>query len=306
VIDPLLQDDEDDEAGAPDDRLSTALTTLKASDSWTDGTEQSFGGISWRPDLEMDGAVLHVHLADRLRPYVVRRLESAFSAGMEVHVACELNALYDDATLGDLVKVDPVIHVLNLTPTANVERAAGLLATLADRGIQVTVDTRKLLGREGLLLARASGTAPQRGRRFESLLVFMFSQVEHLDVVERNYRTETEELDAVIQLRATGGRIWATLGAPLILLEAKNWADPVPQAQVSAFRVKIQGRRGTVRIGFLIGASGFTSDALMQEIRFSAGDITIACLDLEAVEKWIDSEDPSDFLEVEVRRAMLR
>ena len=91
-----------------------------------------------------------------------------------------------------------------------------------------------------------------------------------------------------------------------MLLEAKNWADPVPQGQVSAFRVKIQGRRGTVRVGFLIGASGFTSDALMQEIRFSAGDITIACLDLETVEQWVESEDASAFLEAGLRRAMLR
>jgi len=44
----------------------------------------------------------------------------------------------------------------------------------------------------------------------------------------------------------------------------------------------------------------------MQEIRFSAGDITIACLDLETVEQWVESEDASAFLEAGLRRAMLR
>src|SRR5205823_14487629 len=118
-----------------------------------------------------------------------------------------------------------------------------------------------------------------RGRRYEAVIAFLLSQISDFDVVERNYRTQTEELDAVIQLRSTQGRVWTGLRAPLMLVEAKNWrTTSVGQKEVSTFRVKMLGRRGTVRIGLMFGASGFTSDALDQELRFSSEDLTIVCV----------------------------
>lgn len=52
------------------------------------------------------------------------------------------------------------------------------------------------------------------------------------------------------------GRVWASVAAPFLLVEAKNWSKRVDQQVVSVFRVKMQGRRGSVRIGLLCGASG--------------------------------------------------
>src|SRR5207244_881948 len=115
--------------------------------------------------------------------------------------------------------------------------------------------------------SQAGDSAQQRGRRYEAAVAFLLSQVDDFDVVERNLRTETEELDAVVQQRATQGRVWSGLGAPLILVEAKNWKEPVTQKEASAFRVKLDGRRGVVRLGLMFGAAGFTSDALDQELR---------------------------------------
>src|SRR5207245_466731 len=96
------------------------------------------------------------------------------------------------------------------------------------------------------------------------------SQVEDFYIAEVNLRTQTEELDVVVQQRATQGRCWATIGAPFILVEAKNWKENVDQREVSILRTKMQGRRQTVRIGLMFAASDFTVDAKQQELRFAA------------------------------------
>ena len=113
-------------------------------------------------------------------------------------------------------------------------------------------------------------------------------------------------LDAVVQQRTTHGRVWSGLGAPLILVEAKNWKIPVPQKEASAFRVKLEGRRGVVRLGLMFGANGFTSDALDQELRFASDELTIAFVRSEELDEWIAAPNGDKFLETLVRRAMLR
>ena len=53
------------------------------------------GHISWRPDLgSSDGQqVLHVHLAEELRPYIQRRLKMAVAIGKRVVVVAPLESL---------------------------------------------------------------------------------------------------------------------------------------------------------------------------------------------------------------------
>lgn len=96
------------------------------------------------------------------------------------------------------------------------------------------------------------------------------------------------------------------MAAPFLLLEAKNWSRRVDQQVVSVLRVKMQGRRGSVRIGLLCGASGFTSDAREQELRFASDNLTIVFLGPEELESWVEAQDTDDFLEGVIRRDMLR
>ena len=111
----------------------------------------------------------------------------------------------------------------------------------------------------------------------------------------------------MVQQRTTKGRVWSGLGAPLILVEAKNWKEPVTQKEASAFRVKLDDRRGAVRLGLMFGANGFTSDALDQELRFASDELTIAFVTPDELDAWIRAEDGGDdYIETLVRRAMLR
>src|SRR5688500_9607327 len=70
---------------------------IQVTDSeWQSGVTVELGGeLRWRPDLTKPAtAVLHVHLADRLRGYVLERLTAAASAGLQPHIALPIAALY--------------------------------------------------------------------------------------------------------------------------------------------------------------------------------------------------------------------
>lgn len=298
------------ESAAPtpgdDTELAGITDLIRGEDSaWEDGTVASFGTLSWTPDLvhRETGALLHIHRADHLRTHVTDRMRAATQAGKTVCLAVSLRHLYDEEMLRNIVEYDPRMFVIDGQRPKPLPR---LLACLADEGIQVSTETRSVLGRAGLALCGADGTADERGKRLEALLAFLLSQIEDFVVIERNYRTATEEIDVVVQQRATTGRCWATLGAPFILLEAKNRQERVSQADVSAFRTKMLGRRGSVRIGLMASTSGFTSDAEDQELRFALGDLTIAMLGPDRLDAWIEAEDHDGELESLISRAMLR
>lgn len=297
------------EAGPDREDVERIVESIRAQDGgWAIGEAQSYGSVRWRPDLmrEDTPAVLHVHVADRLRPYMTDRLRAAFVDGKEIHVALPLSALYDEELLLAVHELDPQIHLIG-PDEASAAAPGAILTVLCDQGVQVSPEARKALGAAGAELAGRDATTYVSGRRYEAVIAFLLSQIRDFDVVERNFRTETEELDAVVQIRATQGRVWTGMSAPLILVEAKNWkTTPVSQKEVSNFRVKMLGRRGTVRIGLMFGASGFSSDALDQELRFSAEDLTIVCVAPDELAGWIAADDVDEYVEGLVRRAMLR
>lgn len=275
--------------------------------AWVEGEAGAYGAMRWRPDLTRHDlpAVLHVHLAERLRPYVIDRMTAAHEDGHEVHLAVPLSGLYDEELLYTIHELEPQIHVIN-GDSLEVDAQAALLTVLCDRRINVTPKARSILSAKAVQLSQADGSPQLRGRRYEAVIAFLLSQVSDFDVVERNLRTDTEELDVVVQQRATQGRVWSGLGAPLILIEAKNWKTPVTQKEASTFRVKLEGRRGVVRLGLMFGANGFTSDALDQELRFASDELTIAFVRPEELDEWVAAQDGDEFLETLVRRAMLR
>jgi restriction endonuclease len=296
-----------EERAAPEvedvDRVSA--TIVAADGTWQPGRPGVYGAVTWRPDLARDDphSVLHVHLADRLRPYLVDRLRAAATAGHEVHVAMPLAQLYVEEVLDTLTELDAQIHAIDRDA---VSKPLPVLTALAERSIRVSTLSRQRLANLALALSRLAGSAPLRGRRFEALVLFLLSQVRDFRVVEHNYRTDTEELDGVIQQGATQGRVWATLAAPFLLLEAKNWSRRVDQQVVSVLRVKMLGRRGSVRIALLCASSGFTSDAREQELRFASDNLTIVFIGPEEIDAWVRATDPDEFLEATIRRDMLR
>jgi Holliday junction resolvase-like predicted endonuclease len=301
----------DDEFGAdetPDTPESDAVARAIAriDKRWKTKVVLELDGQRWQPDLarttSKQTALLHVHLAERLRSYALQRMELAFREGIEIHIALPLRQLYDEELLRQIVQVDPLIQVVD----EFVEKSPRLLACLADRGIVVSPNLRQELGIAGHTISQGKGSAAAKGKRLEALLAFLLSQVDDFRVVGRNYRTRTGEIDIVVQQLATTGRLWATLGAPLLLVEAKNRAAPLSQPMVSVFRSKMQTSRGGVRLGIMVAAGNITEDASLHELKFATENLTIAFMTKRELDEWIASTSPDDWLEGHFTRAMLR
>jgi Holliday junction resolvase-like predicted endonuclease len=310
-MDDASFDDEDGEgesepAGVPEaDAIARAIA--KVDKRWKANTALEFDGRRWRPDLVRtvgnQTALLHIHVAERLRSYALQRMRTAYAKKIEVHIALPLRQLYDEALLREIVDVDPLIHIIGEPPVKSPPR---LLACLADRGIAVSQDLRRDLATSGHTISQQKGVASAKGKRLEALLAFLLSQVDDFRVVERNYRTSTGEIDIVVQQLATTGRLWATLGAPLLLVEAKNRVEPLSQPMVSVFRSKMQTSRGGVRLGIMVAAANVTEDASLHELKFATENLTIAFMTKRELEEWIVAPEPDDWLERHFTRAMLR
>ncbi len=176
--------------------------------------------VSWRPDLVSPdcGAVLHVHLDTRLRSYVVARLRAASAQGIRVHVALRPEQLWSEGVLRALS--DSRASILILREGSDPGTPLPLLRALAEEQINMPSPLRTILGREGWAACRASGlTKHQKGRLLEALLGFLLAQVDDFRVVDYNLRTDTEELDVVVQVsRLRGERCWVLPNHPFITI----------------------------------------------------------------------------------------
>lgn len=282
-----------------------AKKLVEVDPAWEIESTIELGEHKWQPDLvRVDkSALLHVHVAERLRSYATERFGWAVESGVEVHVATTLGRLYDAELLEQLAAADALVHVLDASGAA--PKPKRVLALLADEGIRVAPPLRSVLGRHGFSFSQVDGSNDQRGKRFEALVAFLLSQVEGLSIFSRNYKTTTEEIDVVLQQREVGGRVWAIANAPFLLVEAKNHADGISQGMFSQFRIKMQTKRSTVRIGLMLSRTSISGAAVEQEARFSSDELTIVFLDGEAIEGWIEDADGTAHLERLISEAML-
>ena len=150
------------------------------------------------------------------------------------------------------------------------------------------------------------GSNNVKGKRFERFLAFLLDQTIGLEVVERNYRGDTDEIDLVVQIVRYTGSCWFQEGVPFILVEAKNRSEATSQHMVSNLIRRLQTKRGTARVGMLFTTSKFTQDATMEVVKIAEGTLTVALVTPEQIVEWIEAVDPSAYIESIVRHAMLR
>lgn len=290
----------------PDVTVDQVIERIVAGDSaWsTPEGPMKFGSMSWTPHLvhREKGALLHIHLSNQIRPFLIRRLEAARALEHRIHVVIDLASLYDEDTLTTLGSLDAEVHLLS---SSQLHNGRYLLALLADESVPVASDVRTALGKTAWEM-RQQGSAYEKGRRFEGLLAFLLAQIDDFKILERNYRGDTDEIDIVVQLDKISNRCWYSSGVPFLLVEAKNWQTAVPQKELSAFIFKISTKRGRCKIGIFVGASGFTSDAELQEVKLATTDLTVALIGPSQIEEWISHGDPDEFLESLISNAMLR
>jgi len=287
--------------------LVEAICAEDASVGWKPDSEISLGSKRWRPSaVSSDSStLLYATLLSEVPKFVADRLRLAREQGMEVCVALTISALFQPEILTLLADLDCKVLVVDDFNTSRRFERREFLAALADIEVPLSSEMRKALGQQ-VLSRLGDGTSQDKGRRLESLLAFLFSQVKDLKVVERNYRNETEEIDLVIQVDNFSSRVWQSSGVPFMLVEAKNRADKATQQMMSVLITKLQTKRGSAKIGVLVSLAGFTEDARVQELRFSTESICVVMIDREGVETLLTSDDLDEAFETMVRHALLR
>lgn len=104
-----------------------------------------------------------------------------------------------------------------------------------------------------------AGTMADKGRALENLICYMFEKVPGIKVSRRNVMNtfETEEIDIAFW---NDKKIKGFVFLPyLILVECKNWSNPVGTMEVSYFIHKLQNRG--IDHGVLIAANGITGSS---------------------------------------------
>ncbi len=289
------------------EEVNSCLENLKATLGGTSDSGEVFrlGTCSWKPDfLTADGKLVHVQRTLRLPSYAKKRLLESQEKGIESILVIPSVFLHVEALIRFITAHDILVSVVD--EEWNCSTPAGALDVVA-REVTLPAELRTKIASNALALCLEANTNALKGKRLESLLSFLLSQVDDLEIHSTNLRTKTEELDVVVRTRGVGRRSWQLQGANFIIVEAKNWSSKVGQSIVSTLLTKLMGKRGNCRIGILVGLGGFTSDAEMQEIRFAGhGDITICFIDRVKLKGWIEAADFDAFFEGMIETAMLR
>ena len=285
------------------DRLVPLIIELD--NCWELGVHLPDLQVQWSPNLVRQEKrwALHVHLSAGAPRYIVRRLVSARNSGYVVHVAVTLEGLYDADVLELLSDTDAYVYVIDPDGCPTPRRHH--LAALADLGVPVEPALRRRLC-DAAWNRRTEGTGNQKGRRLEALLAFVLAQIGDFRVSKRNFRTETGEIDIVLQIDNFSGRCWNDPGVPFILVESKNTSDPAGQPVISLLIRRLQTSRRRARIGLVFSTGGFTSDAEKEELRLSETELCVAFFDGATIEALIAHPDPDAFLDEHIGRAMLR
>jgi hypothetical protein len=160
--------------------------------------------------------------------------------------------------------------------------------------------------REGLRALWKSALSAEdravRGKALEDFAAALFGEA--FAIAERNLRTDTEELDIVLEPSPVTDLRFRR--SAYLLVECKNWkASKVEQEAVTKLVGEL--KLHNISQGFLVATGGFTGDA-WQQARYAASQgVEIILLDGSTVADFLDGVPPVGDLLVELhRRQILR
>ncbi len=118
-----------------------------------------------------------------------------------------------------------------------------------------------------------AATTAVKGKAFEDLICYLFSKIPGISVTRRNTLNQfgSEEIDVAFWNRPNPNGLYFLQN--IILVECKNWSQPLGSAEVGWFDTKL--RRRAQPFGILIAANGITGNAAD---RTAAHDVISAAL----------------------------
>ncbi|MBP1092156.1 restriction endonuclease [Bradyrhizobium diazoefficiens] len=108
-------------------------------------------------------------------------------------------------------------------------------------------------------IGTGAGTTAVRGRALEDMICYLFGLVPGVSITHRNDMNpfNTEEIDVALwnEQDATGLHFLPNV----VLIESKNWSNPVSSIEVNWFDTKLRNRG--LDFGILVSPHGITGDA---------------------------------------------
>lgn len=102
-------------------------------------------------------------------------------------------------------------------------------------------------------------TTAVKGKAFEDLICYLFDQIPGVEITQRNSMNafNTEELDVAIWNDKKPKGLYYL--PHIVLIECKNWTNPVSSIEVNWFATKLESRGRD--FGILVANNGVTGDA---------------------------------------------
>lgn len=138
----------------------------------------------------------------------------------------------------------------------------------------------------------------QKGILLENFASLLFTEIEGLIIVEKNLRTQTAELDIVLQ-NNVARPFWINLGTPLIFVECKNWSKHVDVKEASALESKMRSRGRAVTMSIFLSVSGFTRPFFNHILNLSRDNLLIVAIQGRDIDKLFEDSlfDVTSWLE---------
>lgn len=110
-----------------------------------------------------------------------------------------------------------------------------------------------------IAIATNGATTAERGKAYEELICYVFSQVPGVSMTRRNAMNafQTEEIDVAVWNDGHADGLFFL--SNIILIECKNWSNSVGSIEVNWFDTKLRNRG--LDFGVLVATNGITGDA---------------------------------------------
>jgi len=164
-----------------------------------------------------------------------------------------VETLYE--AIGEAVKAGKAVVERLGTVDRLVEKNKELTSRLQAMSGEFSIDVVKV---QDLLAHVDAAVKPkEKGESLENLASFVLDAIPGWKVVGRNKRSRSSELDLIVENSNPGHPFLKDVG-PAVIVECKNWEDPVGAPEIRDFGRDIQKRR--IKFGILVSRSGITGD----------------------------------------------
>jgi CheY-like chemotaxis protein len=141
----------------------------------------------------------------------------------------------------------------------------------------------------------------KKGLVLEELMALLLRSIAGFRVGKLRRRSQDEEIDIVVRNESHQWR----KESMFILVECKNWSEPVGPDDYDRFYRKLERRYGRAKLGFFIAAAGFTRGFKESQRIDSTKELLVVCVGPDELERLVKANDRSELLKELHERAII-